>query len=66
MQDDLLRTDLALQLDLVDGFGRCESDISAISVCDSVAVRYDVFWQWFEYQHHSMLIDLCDEPLIRD
>ena len=28
--------------------------------------RYDVFCQWFEYQHYSMLIDLCDEPLIRD
>lgn len=27
---------------------------------------YEVFCQWFEYQHYSMLIDLCDEPLIRD
>jgi hypothetical protein len=25
----------------------------------------DVFCQ-FEYEHHSMLVDLCDEPLIRD
>ena len=27
---------------------------------------YDVFCQWFDYQHHSMLIDLCDEPLIHN
>jgi hypothetical protein len=27
---------------------------------------YEVFCQWFEYQHHSMLVDLCDEPLIRE
>ena len=27
---------------------------------------YDVFCQRFEYQHHSMLVDLCDEPLIND
>jgi len=27
---------------------------------------YEVFCQWFEYQHHSMLLDLCDEPLIYD
>jgi len=26
---------------------------------------YAVFCQWFEYQYHSMLFDLCDEPLIR-
>lgn len=25
---------------------------------------FDVFCQWFDYQHHSMLVDLCDEPLI--
>jgi hypothetical protein len=23
-------------------------------------------WERFDYQHHSMLIDLCDEPLIRE
>jgi hypothetical protein len=22
--------------------------------------------RWFDYQHHSMLIDLCDEPPIRE
>jgi hypothetical protein len=22
-----------------------------------------VFSRWFDYQHHSMLFDLCDEPL---
>jgi hypothetical protein len=22
--------------------------------------------RWFDYQHHSMMIDLCDEPLIHD
>jgi len=27
---------------------------------------FKVFCQWFEYQHHSMLVDLCDEPLIHD
>jgi hypothetical protein len=27
---------------------------------------FDVFRCWFDYQHHSMLIDLCDEPLILD
>jgi len=27
---------------------------------------YEVFCQWFDYRHHSMLFDLCDEPLIRD
>lgn len=25
---------------------------------------FDVFCHWFDYQHHSMLIDLCDQPLI--
>ena len=25
---------------------------------------FDVFCRWFDYQHHSVLIDLCDEPLI--
>jgi hypothetical protein len=24
---------------------------------------FDVFSLWFDYQHHSVLIDLCDEPL---
>ena len=27
---------------------------------------FDVFCRWFDYQHHSMLIDLCDEPLIHE
>jgi hypothetical protein len=27
---------------------------------------FDTFRRWFDYQHHSMLIDLCDEPLIRE
>lgn len=27
---------------------------------------YEAFCQWFDYQHHSMLFDLCDEPLIYD
>ena len=25
---------------------------------------FDVFCRWFDWQHHSMLIDLCDEPLM--
>ena len=25
---------------------------------------FDVFCYWFELQHHSMLVDLSDEPLI--
>jgi hypothetical protein len=25
---------------------------------------FDVFSRRFDYQHHSVLIDLCDEPLI--
>jgi hypothetical protein len=27
---------------------------------------FDVFCRWFDYEYHSMLIDLSDEPLIRD
>ena len=27
---------------------------------------FDAFCRWFDYQHHSMLVDLCDEPLIRE
>ena len=27
---------------------------------------FEVFSQWFDFQHHSMLVDLCDEPLIHD
>jgi len=27
---------------------------------------FDVFCRWFDFQHHSMLVDLCDEPLIRE
>jgi hypothetical protein len=26
---------------------------------------FDVFCRWFDYQHHSLLFDICDEPLIR-
>jgi hypothetical protein len=25
---------------------------------------FDVFCRWFDFQHHSMLVDLCDELLI--
>jgi hypothetical protein len=25
---------------------------------------FDVFCRWFGFQHHSMLVDLSDEPLI--
>ncbi len=25
---------------------------------------FEVFCRWFDFQHHSMLVDLCDEPLI--
>jgi len=25
---------------------------------------FDVFCRWFDFQHHSMLVDLSDEPLI--
>jgi hypothetical protein len=25
---------------------------------------FDAFCRWFDFQHHSMLVDLCDEPLI--
>jgi DNA sulfur modification protein DndE len=24
---------------------------------------FDEFCRWFDFQHHSMLVDLCDEPL---
>jgi hypothetical protein len=24
----------------------------------------DTFRKWFDFQHHSMLVDPCDEPLI--
>jgi len=27
---------------------------------------FEVFCRWFDYQHHSMLVDLSDEPLIHD
>jgi hypothetical protein len=27
---------------------------------------FDIFCSWFEYQHHSMLVDLSDEPLIAE
>ena len=27
---------------------------------------YEVFCQWFDVQHHSMLVDLCDAPLIAE
>jgi len=27
---------------------------------------FDVFSRWFDLEHHSMLMDLCDEPLIRE
>jgi hypothetical protein len=25
---------------------------------------FDVFCRWFDFQHHSVLVDLCDESLI--
>ena len=27
---------------------------------------YQMFCRWFDLQYHSMLIDLCDEPLVND
>jgi hypothetical protein len=27
---------------------------------------FDRFNRWFEYRFHSMLVDLCDEPVTRD
>lgn len=27
---------------------------------------FDTFCRWFDFQHHSMLVDLCDEPLIQE
>ena len=27
---------------------------------------YEAFCRWFDVQYHSMLIDLCDEPLVND
>ena len=27
---------------------------------------FDVFRRWFDHQHHSVLIDLCDEVLMRE
>jgi hypothetical protein len=27
---------------------------------------FDTFIGWFEYSVHSVLVDLCDDPLIRD
>src|ERR1019366_4574972 len=27
---------------------------------------FDAFCRWFDWQHHSMLIDLCGEPLMDD
>ena len=27
---------------------------------------FDAFCLWFEWQHHSLLIDLCEEPLRDD
>ena len=30
------------------------------------ARSFDVFCRWFDYRHHSMLFDLCDEPLMHE
>jgi hypothetical protein len=27
---------------------------------------FDTFNRWFEYRFHSMLVDLCNEPVARD
>jgi hypothetical protein len=27
---------------------------------------FDTFNHWFEYRFHSILVDLCDEPVMRD
>ena len=27
---------------------------------------FKAFRRWFDFEHHSMLLDLCDEPLIRE
>jgi hypothetical protein len=27
---------------------------------------FDTFNRWFEFRFHSMLVDLCDEPVMRD
>ena len=25
---------------------------------------FEVFCRWFDFQHHSMVVDLCDHPLV--
>jgi hypothetical protein len=25
---------------------------------------FETFCRWFDFQHHSMVVDLCDDPLI--
>jgi hypothetical protein len=27
---------------------------------------FDMFQRWFEYRFHSMLVDLCEDPLVLD
>ena len=27
---------------------------------------FDAFCRWFDFRHHSMLVDLCDEPLTQE
>jgi hypothetical protein len=27
---------------------------------------YEVFCQYFEFEHHSMLFDVCEDPLLHD
>jgi len=40
--------------------GHAQATLRGLAACD------DVFCRWFDYRHHSMLIDLCDEPLIAE
>jgi hypothetical protein len=29
-------------------------------------IAFEAFCRWFDFQHHSMLIDISDDPLILD
>ena len=43
--------------------GGCRESVSITLPKDR---SFDVFSRWFDIEHHSMLMDLCGEPLIRE
>jgi hypothetical protein len=54
----------SLELTLFNRFGSRRSTSSQNAI--PTRTCFDAFCCWFDFRHHPMLFNLCDEPLIHD